>query len=108
MSNSSNDNIESMAIKFKALANPVRLKLFIELTQCCKPGTTCDIQRCVGDLAVLVDIAPSTLSHHLKELNRAGLIDMQRAGKNMMCSVDMKVLDDLTDYFKTLPNKEKL
>ena len=105
MSNSSNDN---MAMKFKALANPVRLTIFKELTQCCEVGSSCDIQRCVGDLATLVNIAPSTLSHHLKELNRAGLISMQRAGKNMMCSVDLKVLDVLSDYFKTLPQKEKV
>ncbi|HID36634.1 MAG TPA: ArsR family transcriptional regulator [Ghiorsea sp.] len=105
MSNIRNESI-IMASQFKALANPVRLKLFEELTRCCKVGEVCDMQRCVGELAQVVDIAASTLSHHLKTLHQAGLIEMQRAGKNMMCRVDMKVLEALSDYFKKLPNKE--
>lgn len=108
MSNNRIDNIEGMALKFKALSNPARLRLFEELTRCCELGAVCDMQRCVGELAGIVDIAPSTLSHHLKALHQAGLIEMQRAGKNMMCSVNMKGLDNLYDYFKQLPHKEKL
>ncbi|MDQ7004429.1 MAG: metalloregulator ArsR/SmtB family transcription factor [Ghiorsea sp.] len=89
-----------MALQFKALSNPVRLRLFEELTRCCEVGSLCDIQRCVGDLAQIVDIAPSTLSHHLKTLQQAGLIEMQRNGKNIMCSVKVSVLNHLSDYFK--------
>ena len=100
MSNYRKDNTLMMANKFKALSNPTRLRLFLELTQCCKVGEACDVQRCVGELASIVDIAPSTLSHHLKELNQAGLVNMERIGKNRMCSVDVKVLDKLSDYFK--------
>ncbi len=101
MSNYGKENMLRMANKFKALSNPTRLRLFMELTQCCKVGETCDVQRCVGELANIVDIAPSTLSHHLKELNQAGLVNMQRSGKNIMCSVDLKVLNHLSDYFKS-------
>lgn len=108
MSNSRIENTALMVLQFKALSNPARLRLFEELTRCCEVGSVCDMQRCVGDLAQTVDIAPSTLSHHLKVLYQAGLIEMQRAGKNMMCSVNMKVLDNLSDYFKQLPNKEKI
>jgi ArsR family transcriptional regulator len=106
MSNYENDSVADMALKFKALSNPVRLKLFVELTQCCKVGSLCEVQRCVGELADVVSIAPSTLSHHMKALNQAGLVNMQRSGKNILCSVDMKVLQALSDYFKTLPIKE--
>jgi len=108
MSNYENESMDDMALKFKALSNPVRLKLFIALTQCCEPGTVCEVQRCVGELAQLVDIAPSTLSHHMKALNQSGLVNMQRAGKNILCSVDMKVLQSLSDYFKLLPTKETI
>ncbi len=100
MSNYRKDNMLRMANKFKALSNPIRLRLFLELTQCCKVGEACDVQRCVGELASIVDIAPSTLSHHLKALNQAGLVNMERVGKNRICSVDVKVLDKLSDYFK--------
>lgn len=100
MSNYRSLDVDEMALKFKALSNPVRLKLFLELTQCCELGSMCEVQRCIGDLAGVVDVAPSTLSHHMKELNRAGLVQMERAGKNIFCRVDTKVLASLSTYFK--------
>ena len=99
MSNCSSLDVETMAVKFKALSTPVRLKIFMELTQCCLPRANCDVQRCIGDLASLVDVAPSTLSHHMKALNEAGLVDMQRDGKRIVCRVDADVLAQLSDYF---------
>lgn len=99
MSNCNTLDIEAMAAKFKALSTPVRLKIFMELTQCCSPGASCDVERCIGDLASLVDVAPSTLSHHMKALNEAGLVDMQRDGKRILCSVNVKVLKQLSGYF---------
>ncbi len=99
MSNCSGLNVENMAVKFKALSTPVRLKIFMELTQYCLPGSNCDVQRCIGDLAGLVDVAPSTLSHHMKALNEAGLVDMQRDGKRIVCRVNAGVLAQLSDYF---------
>ncbi|MDQ7001860.1 MAG: metalloregulator ArsR/SmtB family transcription factor [Ghiorsea sp.] len=99
MSNCNALGIEAMAVKFKALSTPVRLKIFMALTQCCAPGSDCDVQRCIGDLASLVDVAPSTLSHHMKALNEAGLVEMQRDGKRILCQVNTKVLAQLSDYF---------
>ncbi|MDX8386998.1 MAG: metalloregulator ArsR/SmtB family transcription factor [Ghiorsea sp.] len=90
-----------MATKFKALSTPVRLTIFQELTRCCEPGSTCEVQRCIGDLASLVNVAPSTLSHHMKALNHAGLVDMERVGKNIFCRVNPSALTLLSSYFKS-------
>jgi DNA-binding transcriptional ArsR family regulator len=49
----------------KALANPSRLLLLNSLL---------DAPRCVEDLAQRLDLAPSTVSHHLKVLTRAGVV----------------------------------
>ena len=91
---------------FKGLSNPHRLALFERLMNCCEPGTRCcaseAIRTCVGDLGEGLDIAPSTLSHHLKELNRAGLIEMQRNGKHVECWVEPKTLQKLSQFF--IPN----
>ncbi|MDH5692458.1 MAG: metalloregulator ArsR/SmtB family transcription factor [Gammaproteobacteria bacterium] len=90
---------------FKALSNPHRLALFYRLMSCCEPGTKCitDSARfCVGDLGEGLDIAPSTLSHHLKELNRAGLVRMERKGKNVECWVDPNILEELAGFFKNI------
>ncbi len=96
--------VDHFAAIFKALSNPHRLQLFQQLAGCCPPGTACSVGeavRCtVGTLAEPLDIAPSTLSHHLKELKQAGLVRMERRGKHVECWVDGAVLDELALFFK--------
>ncbi|MET0103163.1 MAG: metalloregulator ArsR/SmtB family transcription factor [Sedimenticola sp.] len=98
-----NTDIEQHAEMFKALGNPHRLALFRRLTTCCAPGTVCDAESAahfsVGELGEGLDIAPSTLSHHLKELNRAGLIEMRRNGKKVECWIEPAVLNRLAKLF---------
>ena len=102
MSNYRN-NIKHDADRFKALSNPHRLALFQRMTNCCAPGTICDIgqasQLSVGQLGEGLDIAASTLSHHLKELNRVGLVQMERRGKQVVCWVEAATLQDLAALF---------
>ena len=100
---SKSKTFEDQASRFKALSNPHRLALFKRLMSCCVPGTVCSTEEatryCVGELGEGLDIALSTLSHHLKELNRAGLIQMERQGKNIQCWVEPDVLDELAHFF---------
>ncbi len=102
MSNSKTN--EKYASMFKALSNIHRLALFHRLMTCCEPGTKCSAEDaekyCVGDLGEGLEIAPSTLSHHIKELNRAGLISMERRGKNVVCWVAPDVLSMLKGFFE--------
>ena len=90
---------------FKALANGHRLKIYNILTSCCTPGTSCNsddvFSCCVGDLDSQLDIAASTLSHRLKELNRAGLIDMNRNGKQIFCSINTEMMNQLQQVFSS-------
>jgi len=98
----SNVEAEPLAAMFKALSNPHRLELFARLMNCCEPGTRCGVDGkrfCVGELGEGLEIAPSTLSHHLKELNRAGLIQMERRGKNVECWLEPAVLTQLSQFF---------
>jgi len=96
-------NTERDAERFKALSNPNRLALFQRMTRCCVPGTPCGIEQAsqlsVGQLGEGLDIAPSTLSHHLKALNRAGLVQMERRGKQVVCWVEATTLKDLAALF---------
>ena len=92
---------------FKALSNPHRLKIFMRLARCCGPGVACDLhsdqmRECVGQLGRNLGIAPSTISHHIRELHGTGLIQMQRRGKNIDCWVDPAVLKELARFFEEL------
>jgi ArsR family transcriptional regulator, arsenate/arsenite/antimonite-responsive transcriptional repressor len=104
MSKTSNSDVERFADIFKALSNPHRLKIFMRLGSCGSEGTLCcssdKVCECVGDLGSTLGIAPSTVSHHLKELYRAGLIKMSRNGQRIDCSVDPAVIKSLADFFK--------
>ena len=107
MSNYRGKNIEKYAEMFKALSNPNRLKIFMRLTSCCQPGTVASINSstrevgcaCVGELGQNLGIVASTISHHIKELRRAGLIRMERRGQKMECWIDPKTLTALRDFF---------
>ncbi|MBN1375359.1 MAG: helix-turn-helix transcriptional regulator [Dehalococcoidia bacterium] len=104
MSKSRIKDIEKYADIFKALSNPHRLKIFMRLAccgpegmECCSAGRVCE---CVGTLGSMLGIAPSTVSHHLKELYRAGLIKMSRNGQRIDCSVAPETIESLADFFK--------
>lgn len=103
MSNYRTLNSDELAESFKALSNPNRLQIFQRLLSCCAPGTVCSADTvngfCVGELGEDLAVAPSTLSHHIKELQRAGLIKTQRKGKNIECYVDAEKVDLLKEFF---------
>jgi ArsR family transcriptional regulator len=64
----------TLAPVFKALADPVRLRLF-SLIASFDGG-----QACVCDLTGEFDVSQPTISHHLKVLRDAGLVDSERRG----------------------------
>ena len=105
MSNYRDTQIRQFAEVFKALSNPNRLRMFLHLATCCVPGTVTSVDAgtetsaCVGDLGRDLDIVPSTVSHHIKELHRAGLIRMERRGQKIECWVNPEVLKDLSRFF---------
>jgi len=104
MSNFRMNDADRMATLLKALASPQRLRIFMRLTQCCgQEGcgelTAEGIRRCVGDLAKDMDLAPSTVSHHLRELRLAGVMNMQRCGQRIECWIREDALRLLADFF---------
>ena len=103
MSNYQHVNPNELAEAFKALSNPNRLQIFQRLLSCCEPGTVCSVESvggfCVGELGEDLAVAPSTLSHHIKELQHAGLIKTRRKGKNIECFVDPDKVKILNNFF---------
>jgi ArsR family transcriptional regulator len=68
----------------KALADPKRFQLLEKIAK-----ATCPL-GCADALAALA-IAPATLSHHVKELETAGLIRTERRGKFIYLSLNPDV-----------------
>lgn len=67
------DQAATPARMFKALGDPVRLRLMSLLAASPK-------ETCVCDLLAAFDLTGATISHHLKVLREAGLVGSQRRG----------------------------
>ena len=65
---------QELALLFKAVADPVRLRL-LSLIACHDGG-----ESCVCDLLDAFDMTPPSVSYHLKILREAGLISSERRG----------------------------
>jgi ArsR family transcriptional regulator len=66
-----------IALRLKALADPIRVKL-VSLLFSSDVGEVCNC-----DLAEAVGLGESTVSHHLSQLRRAGLVESERRGMNV-------------------------
>ena len=103
------DRVQNLALMFKALGDPSRLRIFEFLRECCCPVAveeTGDVRPVsgptVGEVCCSITGAEkitSTISQQLKELRLAGLITVERRGKNMICGIDPRVLNNLAAYF---------
>jgi ArsR family transcriptional regulator, arsenate/arsenite/antimonite-responsive transcriptional repressor len=63
-----------LARMFKALGDPVRLRLVSLIAS--HPGG----EACVCDISGTIELSQPTISHHLKVLRSAGLLDSERRG----------------------------
>jgi ArsR family transcriptional regulator len=97
--------LDTLANIFKALSNPNRLRIFLELTHCAVDGGFCasvgidEMVNCQQQFAKNLGLAPSTISHHFKELRQAGLLKMRKEGKNVIVEVDTQVIDLVKNLF---------
>jgi ArsR family transcriptional regulator len=81
---------EELAPLFKAIADPVRLRL-LSLIACHDGG-----EACVCDLTSAFDLTAPTISHHLKVLKQAGLIESERRGTWVYYWIDPTALARLS------------
>jgi ArsR family transcriptional regulator len=68
------EQAELVAPQLKALGEPVRLRLMSLIAS--HPGG----EACVCDLNEAFDLTQPTISHHLKVLHEAGLLDREKRG----------------------------
>ncbi len=70
----SDDEAEATAALFRALGDPARVRIVNLLA-------TSDEPVCVCNLVEPLDLSQPTVSHHLKRLTDAGLLDREQRGK---------------------------
>lgn len=78
-----------IALRLKALADPARVKIVSYLF-----GSTAG-EETSGDLAGVLELSESTVSHHLAQLRKAGIVVSERRGMNMFHRVRPDALQAL-------------
>jgi len=89
-------DLNRLARAFKALSNPNRLAIYLEVLQ----QTRMEVKSC--GLAHLIDkleIGAPTVSHHTKELVDAGLISVQKDGRFIRCTLNESMRELLHRFF---------
>jgi ArsR family transcriptional regulator, arsenate/arsenite/antimonite-responsive transcriptional repressor len=81
-------DIERVSEVFKALSDPARLRIVQFLAH---PSSTCCANAdgvCACDLEAITGLSQPTVSHHMKILAQAGLINAHKRGKWMYYSLE--------------------
>jgi ArsR family transcriptional regulator, arsenate/arsenite/antimonite-responsive transcriptional repressor len=105
MSNIGKDDADRLAAMFKALSNPQRLRMLLKLVGSCaprekaRPAGQATIYCCATQAGADLSLAASTVSHHLKELRQAGLVEVERRGRRIECRVSEQALRRLASFF---------
>ena len=91
----SNHDAERLSGMFKAIAHPVRLQM-VELIS--RLGG----QICVCDIEGQFELAQPTISHHLKILRKAGIIDCERRGQWLFYFARQEGLQSMNSFISSL------
>ncbi len=84
--------LDDAAARLEALGNPTRLRIWRTLVRSGAEGMP------VGRLQEKLDIAASTLSHHLKTLVGVGLVTQTREGTTLYCRTNYDMMRGLLEY----------
>ena len=77
----------------KALGDPKRLRMVQEVA---RAG-----ELSCGQIGGRFRLSQPTISHHLKILAEAGLLQVREAGQQHFISVDLDLIRQVTDFFPT-------
>jgi ArsR family transcriptional regulator, arsenate/arsenite/antimonite-responsive transcriptional repressor len=84
--------IDDAAARLEALGNPTRLRIYRMLVRAGGAGSS------VGKLQSKLDLAASTLSHHLKAMIAVGLIVQERQGTTLICRANYEMMRGIVDF----------
>jgi ArsR family transcriptional regulator, arsenate/arsenite/antimonite-responsive transcriptional repressor len=90
-----NIDARQYALIAKALADPSRVEILRRIGESTQ-APTCS---CIRDW---LNLAPATISHHLRELENAGLVNVERNGKFASISLRREVLKAYVDLLAAI------
>lgn len=90
------DRTAGLARTFKALSDPARVRLLSLI------ATDPRGESCVCDLNDAVPLSQPTISHHLKQLFRAGLLTRRKDGAWVYYRANAAALDEVADAVRSL------
>jgi biotin operon repressor len=92
------ETFDELLAFFKALSDATRLRLV---------GLLAQKESSVEELAAMLDVSPSTVSHHLSKLSEIGLVSARAEGYYNIYSLNTGVLQDMSQRMlskDTLPD----
>ncbi|MBT1703176.1 ArsR/SmtB family transcription factor [Chryseosolibacter indicus] len=81
----------------KALGDKHRLNILLHLTK--KGGCAA-----CSEIIDIIDLAQPSISHHVKILTEAGLIEAEKEGRNLKYTLNNNILDDYINFLERLKN----
>ncbi len=84
--------VEKVAKQLEALGNPTRLRVYRALVRAGDEGLP------VGHVQEKLQIAASTLSHHLHRLILTGLVTQERQATTLICRANYPAMNDLVGF----------
>lgn len=88
-------NTNQLAKVMKALSNPNRLELYLEIVKKNEASFHTGGECFITDIIDSFNIGAPTISHHLKELLNADLITTEKKGKYLIAKVNIETLEEV-------------
>ncbi|MCP5169417.1 MAG: winged helix-turn-helix transcriptional regulator [Hahellaceae bacterium] len=95
-------DIKTLAKAFKALSNPNRLQIYVQVMKHHQEQRSADFESgcCLADFMSCLNVGAPTVSHHLKELVNADLITVERNGKYVNCFLNESMQKKLQAFLQ--------
>ncbi|MDR3565980.1 MAG: metalloregulator ArsR/SmtB family transcription factor [Negativicutes bacterium] len=97
-----------LAKVLKALSHPKRLELYFKIAAKNEVDfeTGCECECFVTEMIQTLKLGAPTISHHLKELENAGLITTERKGKYLFAKIKEETLVEVNKIFSDQLSKK--
>ena len=102
-------DLKQLSKIFKALSSPHRLDLYLKVKRHHQLDQKRENKRIcfLSSICENLKLGAPTVSHNLKELVNAGLVETGKDGKFVTCSINQGVLDDLREILDDPANPLK-